>query len=151
MDNTATASINVGENAYFDNETILSQFQCLFKMLEFKADYRDHEIYVLVDNARTHMARPYNLNDFGKGINSRCPIEVIEYYDDNEVKQVVECYFSSGPHKNKSKGLLQLAKELNIVLPTKYSLSQLREIFSRHPALETVNKLFFSMNFLFFF
>ncbi|CAM4846024.1 unnamed protein product, partial [Rotaria magnacalcarata] len=141
IDRTSTAAINVGADAYFDNETVLSQFHRLFKMLEFKTDYKDHDIDILVDNARTHTARQYNLNDFGKNIGSRCPVDVIEHYDENDIKKTIQCFFSSGPHQNKSKGLLQLAKELNIILPAKCSLSQLRELLSEDPAFQTKTKL----------
>ena len=37
----ATASIDIGTNAYFDNDTILSQFERLLQMLEFKQEYKD--------------------------------------------------------------------------------------------------------------
>ncbi|CAF4260215.1 unnamed protein product [Rotaria magnacalcarata] len=141
IDRTSTAAINVGADAYFDNETVLSQFQHLFKMLKFKTDYKDNDIDILVDNARTHTVRQYNLNDFGKNIGSRCPVDVIEYYDENDIKKTIQYFFSSGPHQNKSKGLLQLAKELNIILPTKCFLSQLRELLSEYPAFQTKTKL----------
>lgn len=60
---TCTASLNVGNNNYFDNNTVLQQFERLFKMLEFKSEYQFHDIEVLVDNARTHTAQLVNLND----------------------------------------------------------------------------------------
>ena len=63
-----TAGINVGEDAYFDNEAILKQFERMFQMLSFKAAFKDHEIEIVVNNARTHSAKEYSLNDFGKGI-----------------------------------------------------------------------------------
>jgi hypothetical protein len=140
MDRTATAAINVGGDLYFNNETILLQFQRLFQMLEFKFDYKDHQIDILVDNARTHTACQYNINDFGKNVGSRCPVDAIEYYDNNDMKKIVQCYFDSGPNKNESKGLLQIAKELGVVLPSKCSLPQLRELLIQHPAFKTVNE-----------
>ena len=60
---TCTASLNVGNNNYFDNNTVLQQFERLFKLLEFKSEYQFHDIEVLVDNARTHTAQLVNLND----------------------------------------------------------------------------------------
>lgn len=139
VEHTATAAINVGGDTYFDNDTVLLQFQRLFKMLEFKDAYIGHDIDILVDNARTHTARQYSINDFGKGINSKCPVDVIEYCDDKGVKNTVQCYFHSGPHANKSKGLLELSKELNIALPPKCFLPQLRKLLSEHPAFQIVN------------
>ena len=85
----ATATINVGGEVYFDNETILSQFQHLFQMLEFKTECAGHQINILIDNAKTHTARQYNIHDFGKDIESRCPIDVIEYYDHNSKRKNV--------------------------------------------------------------
>ena len=38
MSRTATATITIGSHAYFDNETILNQFERLFQMLEFKRE-----------------------------------------------------------------------------------------------------------------
>ena len=51
---SSTASINVGVDGYFDHETILQQFERLFQMLQLKKDYDNHDIEVLVGNARTH-------------------------------------------------------------------------------------------------
>ena len=99
-------------------------------MLEFKTKYAGHRIHILIDNAKTHTARLYNIYDFGKSIGSRCPIDIIEYYDHNNSKEFLQSYFQSGPNKNKSKGLLELAKELNIQLPVPCTLSQLRKLLS---------------------
>ena len=44
LDRTATASINIGTDAYFDNDTILDQFERLFQMLEFKQEYKNNQI-----------------------------------------------------------------------------------------------------------
>ena len=65
--NSATVTSYLGADPYLDNTIILMQFERLFKMLTFKEDYRDHEIEILVDNARTHTARPFSIADFGKG------------------------------------------------------------------------------------
>jgi hypothetical protein len=54
---SATAGMNVGSDAYFDNEAILEQFERLFRMLKFKSAYTGHEIEVIVDNARTHTTK----------------------------------------------------------------------------------------------
>ena len=63
---TATASLNIGIDGYFDNVTILCQFERLFQLIEFKENYKNHQIEVLVDNTRTHTAKPYSLQDFAK-------------------------------------------------------------------------------------
>ena len=64
VEKPCTASLNVGHDCYFDNSTVLSQFERLFQMLEFKHEYKSHDIEVLVDNARTHTALEVNINDF---------------------------------------------------------------------------------------
>ncbi|CAF4744477.1 unnamed protein product, partial [Rotaria sp. Silwood2] len=79
FERSATGFIDVGHDSYFDNSTILKQFERLFKLIQFKKDFKDHEIKIIVDNARTHTARPYSLQDFGKAIGTRCPIDKIEY------------------------------------------------------------------------
>lgn len=136
---TATAEINIGGDSYFDNETVLSQFKRLFQMLEFKTNYKGHHIDIIVDNARTHTACEYNIDSFGKRIGSRCPVKIIEYYDDNNDKQTIDCYFRKGPNKKKSKGLLEIAKELKILSSEKCSLSELRTLLSQHPVFQPVS------------
>ncbi|CAF4218138.1 unnamed protein product, partial [Rotaria sp. Silwood2] len=111
---SATITAHLGIDAYFDNNIILLQFERLFKLLEFKEEYRNHKIEVLVDNARTHTAKEYNINDFGKGTGTRCPVSSIEYKDEMNNIRTLDCYFQSGPDKGKSKGLLAIALELGV-------------------------------------
>ncbi|CAM4804120.1 unnamed protein product [Rotaria magnacalcarata] len=75
IERSASASMNVDSDAYFDNSTILTQFERFFKLLQFKKCFSNHQIEIIVDNARTHSARAYNLSDFGKGISTRCPVD----------------------------------------------------------------------------
>lgn len=139
LSRTATASINVGIDAYFDNDTILSQFERLFQMLEFKQEYKDHQIEIIVDNARTHTTKAYSLQDFGKNIGTRCPVEKIEYMDENDVTKVIECYFKQGPNKGKSKGLVELCKGLGVQLPASVKLDEIRGMLSKHRAFQNVS------------
>ncbi len=56
-----------GQEGYFDNESILNQFERLFQMLEFKSEFIfpiKHDIEIVVDNARTHSAQEFHLHDF---------------------------------------------------------------------------------------
>ena len=53
MSRTGTAIITIGSDAYFDNETMLHQFERLFQMFEFKREYKNHAIEIMVDNPRT--------------------------------------------------------------------------------------------------
>ncbi|CAF4499333.1 unnamed protein product [Rotaria socialis] len=57
---TASATMNIGGNNYFDNETILKQFERLFQLSYFKVAYKDHEFVCLVDNARTHQSSAWD-------------------------------------------------------------------------------------------
>ncbi|CAF4180647.1 unnamed protein product [Rotaria sp. Silwood2] len=141
LDRTATASINIGTDAYFDNDTILGQFERLFQMLEFKQEYKDNQIEIIADNARTHTTKSYSLQDFGKTIGTRCPVEQIEYVDENNRKKVIDCYFKEGEYKGKSKGLVQLCKDLDAQLPAKIKLDEIIKILSTHPAFQNVTKL----------
>ena len=137
VDRSATASINIGTNYYFDNNTILEQFERLFQMLEFKKEFRNNDIEIIVDNARTHSAKSYNLNDFGKSIGTRCPVERITYTD-NGFQKNLDCYFKNGINKGKSKGLLAIAHELNISVPQRCTLQELKHLLSQHKAFQNV-------------
>ena len=59
------------EQDYLDSQTILAQFKHLFQLLPFKKEYKDHEIEVVVDSARIHSTREYNVDDFGKGVGTK--------------------------------------------------------------------------------
>ena len=78
---SAMAGINVDEQGYFDDQTILAPFERLFQLLPFKEEYKDHEIEGVIDNARTHSDQEYNVDNFGKGISTKCPVHVLEYLD----------------------------------------------------------------------
>ena len=139
VEKTATGSINVGYDSYFDNSTILAQFERLFKLLRFKSEFKNHNIEVIVDNATTHTAKPYSLSDFGKSIGTRCTTDTIEYMDSQGQLQVIDCFFKRGPNNGLSKGLLEISTELNVKLPPKVKLEQLREILANHPAFKVVS------------
>ena len=140
LNRTATASTNIGTDAYFDNDTILSQFERLFQMLEFKQAYKGHRIEIIVDNARIHTTKMYSLQDFRKGIGAQCPTEKIEYVDENGVRQVIDCYIKQGPHKGKSKGFVEICKDLGVKLPDKVKLPEIYEKLAKHPAFQNVSE-----------
>ncbi|CAF1301147.1 unnamed protein product [Rotaria sordida] len=110
---TASATLNIGGNNYFNNETILKQFERLFQLLRFKEDYKDHDFVCLVDNARTHTAAEYTVDQFAMKPGGRCPVSTIEYVDNQNVRRIINCY----DHDGESKGLLKLANELNLHIP----------------------------------
>ncbi|CAF3053204.1 unnamed protein product [Rotaria sp. Silwood2] len=138
LSRTGTASINIGTDAYFDNDTILEQFEKLFQLLEFKQEYKHHQIEIIVDNARTHTTKAYSLQEFGKTIDTHCPVEQIEYVDENGAKKVIDCYFKQGPYKDQSKDLAELAKELGVQLPAKTKLDKIRKLLSEHRAFKNI-------------
>ncbi len=138
---SATAGINVGEQGYFDNETILHQFERLFQLLSFKKEYKDHDIEIVVDNARTHSACEYNINEFRKGIGKNCPVHALEYLDHEGHTISVPCYFEKGENQGKSKGLLELAKDLKVSVHSSIKLPELRALLANHPAFKSISKL----------
>ena len=107
IERSAGASLHVGSDAYFDNSTTLIQFQRFFKLLQLKECFKNHKIEIIVDNARTHSARAYNVFDFGKGISTRCPVDQLQWMDDKGVMQSLSCYFQYGSNRGKSKMKLQ--------------------------------------------
>ncbi|CAF3360349.1 unnamed protein product, partial [Rotaria sp. Silwood2] len=141
FERSATASINIGTDYYFDNTVILEQFGRLFQILQFKKEFQDHDIEIIVDNARTHTAKSYSLNDFGKSVSTRCPIEKIKWYDENGSEKVIDCYFKNGPNKDKSKRLFEIANKLNIPVPRGCKLQELQDLLSQHKAFQNVSKL----------
>ena len=60
--------IELDGDSYFDNDTILEQFEDLFMLLEFKDEFFAQDIEILVNNATTHNAKSFNMSQFRKGI-----------------------------------------------------------------------------------
>ena len=138
IERSASASIHLSSDTYFDNSVILTQFERLFKLLEFKKCFNNHKIEIVVDNARTHSARAYNLLDFGKGVSTRCPVDQLQWVDDKGATQSLSCYFQYGSNRGKSKGLFQIAVELNCNPSPKAKLSELRQLLAHHPAFQNI-------------
>ena len=138
VERSATASIHIGKDAYFDNMTILEQFERLFQLIQFKEAFKGHRIECIVDNARSHTARSYSVFEFGKSIGTRCPVDKIEYKDSQGSSKILHCYFQTGPNQGKSKGLLAIAKELDIKMPPTIKLQELQKLLADHQAFKTV-------------
>lgn len=136
---SATINAHLGVDPYFDNDIILLQFERLFKLVQFKEAFRNHKIEVLVDNARTHTAKQYSINDFGKNSGTRCKISVIEYTDEMNKPKRLDCFFQSGPQKGQSKGLLVLALELGFSVSSNATLDEIKSLLSGHRAFQNVN------------
>jgi hypothetical protein len=84
---SANAWIEPKKDNYFDNKVILRQFERLFIILKYKEEFKDCEIEVLVDNARTHNAKKFDANLFNKKPGTNCPYETIEWLEDNQTKK----------------------------------------------------------------
>jgi hypothetical protein len=136
---TATASILVGRDAYFDSPTVLEQFERIFKMLKYKIEFKDHAIEFIVDNAHTHTAKSHSVNDFGKSIGTRCPVDTITFVDSQGTKQTLDCYFRSGQNQGLSKGLLEIARELQVATTSDLKFSKLQKLLVDHPAFSNVS------------
>ncbi len=89
------------KDGYIDNDMILRQFERFFQMAEFKESYTNRKIIMMVDNATTHTAKAYSIEDFSKKIGTLCSTEFIER-EDNGLQKKVSCFFKSGPNKGKS-------------------------------------------------
>ncbi len=138
MPRSATASIDIGVDSYFDNETILTQFERLFQLLEYKEAFQGFAVEVVVDNSRTHTAKSHSVHDFSKSIGTQCKVDTIEYVENGQSK-MLHCRFQNGPNQGKTKGLLEIAKELRVKLPAKINLDELRSVMSEHSAFKTVS------------
>ena len=66
---------------------------------------------------------------------TRCPVEQIEYVDEQQQQQTIECFDNNGV----SKGLLAIVKEFGVAPPTKCTLQELKAILSKHKAFANVS------------
>lgn len=130
------------KDGYFDNETILKQFERLFKMLKYKRVMKNTKKMVLVDNARTHSAKKYDKTLLFKKPGTNCPYDSLEWNENGEIKKV--SFFFDNKKEN-SKGLFVMCKELKLIpddaVEKNYNLNQLREIISIHPAFDERSNL----------
>jgi hypothetical protein len=62
-----SAFIALNGDNYFDNDTILYQFERMFKLLKFKREFHGYNFEFLVDNATTHTTREFSIEKFAKG------------------------------------------------------------------------------------
>ena len=135
---SASASIHFSSDVYFHNSSILTQFERLFKLLEFKECVKNNKIEIIVGNARKHSARACSLLDFSKSISTRCPANHLEWIDDTGVTQALSHYFQHGSNKAKSKGLFEITTKLKCHPSPGVELNELRQLLSHHPAFQNV-------------
>ena len=88
FERSANAYIEPKKDNYFDSDTIIKQFERLFKLVKFKKIFHNHNIEILVDNARTHSANEYDVNLISKSPNTNFPYETIEWNEDRITKSV---------------------------------------------------------------
>ena len=145
---SASAWIEPGKDCYFNNENILFQFERMFKLLKFKKAYENFNIEILVDNARTHTSKLYDLNNLNK--NSSVKPSFYEYikYSENNTEKVIDCHFNDdNDGLKKSKGLFKIAKQLKLIdenaesRDKMYSLPKLRDMLINHTAFKCISKL----------
>ena len=72
-----------------------------------------------------HSAKLYSLLDFGKSIETRCPVDKIEYTDAQGKQKIANCYFQGGPNRRMSNGLLNMAEEFKVKIPSEIKLEKL--------------------------
>jgi transposase len=144
---SASGWLEPGKENYVDNKVILQQFERLFILLKYKKSFENAQIEVLVDNARTHSAKQYDLMNFNKFDSVKAaPYETIEWTENGELKVII-CSYDEINGLKKCKGLFTLAKELKLIphdsatTDKQYSLLRLREILSLHQAFTDISKL----------
>jgi hypothetical protein len=81
FERSANAYVEPKKDSYFDNDTILKQFERLFKLLKFKKEFAGHSFEILVDHATTHSAIQYDVNLLGKKPGTVCPYKTIEWME----------------------------------------------------------------------
>ena len=106
--NNVDPNLNYYEfSADFDNKKILRQFERLFILLKYKKAFKNHDIEVMVDNARTLSAKIYDINLFNKQPGTKCVYEKIEWQDENSNTITVSC-IELGFNSDKSQSLIEL-------------------------------------------
>jgi len=84
---SANAWIEPRKDNYIDNEQILKQFERLFILLRFKKAFENHEVEIIVDNARTHSAKIYDVNMFNKFPGTSCIYNEIKWTEGDTIKR----------------------------------------------------------------
>ena len=107
--------------------------------MKFKKSFQNHKIEIIVDNARTHTAVNYDINNFSLKPGTKCPYESIDWIEENDVEYSIDCNDEDGW----SKGLIALAAELGFKFDPnkKYLLKDYRETVSTHIAFQNKTKL----------
>ena len=144
---SASGWLEPGKDIYIDNEVIMQQFERLFILLKYKKSFANADIEILVDNARTHSAKQYDLMNFNKFDSiKKAPYQNIEWLENDETRKI-DCTYDDENGLRKCKGLFSISKELNLIpadahtSDKQYSLPILRQILSKHKAFTGISKL----------
>jgi hypothetical protein len=88
----------------------LQQFERLFILLKYKKSFENAQIEVLVDNARTHSAKQYDLMNFNKFDSAKAaPLLNLSLI------KVIICSYDEINGLKKCQGLFTLAKVLKLI------------------------------------
>ncbi|CAF0983388.1 unnamed protein product, partial [Didymodactylos carnosus] len=116
---------------------IFATQKCQQKPAELKlsdlAQFIDSKFYELTGQTKDPTAGVIRSESMG----TKCKIGHLEYTDENGDLQLIPCHFENDPNVGKTKGLLELAKDLNVNVPAGCLLPQLRDLLSQHPAFKT--------------
>jgi hypothetical protein len=83
---SANAWIEPKKDMYFDNDLILEQFKRLFIFMRFKRSFLNYQVEVIVDNARTHSAKIYDVRMFNKFPGTNCIYDEIKWMEGDQEK-----------------------------------------------------------------
>lgn len=83
---SANAWIEPKKDNYFDSDIIQKQFDRFFIMAKFKKAFKDHSIEIIVDNARTHTTKVYDVKMFNKFPGTNCMYNEIRWEEDGNEK-----------------------------------------------------------------
>lgn len=103
-DYSANAYIEPKKDSYFDYSSIIKQFKRLFQLLKFKKAFKNFKVEIIVENARIHTAKEYDVNLISKSPGTACPYDKITWIE-NGNENHVDCFDST----KTSKGLLRIA------------------------------------------
>jgi hypothetical protein len=138
---SANAWIEPGKDCYFNNDTIIKQFERLFILLKYKTIFKNHNIVIIVDNARTHTAKKYDINLISKSECTKCPYDKLEWIDKEGISRSIDCLSDDG----ETKGLFNICKELNIIkynlVPKGIKLDDLRALACKHDVFSQKSNL----------
>jgi hypothetical protein len=121
--------------------TILEQFERIFQLLEFKEVYKNHSIKIFVDKIDYTDSK-------GKAKVLHCKFQDGEFPYQGKPEligphakrlQPMKIIFL-GEHNGKTKGLIEIAKELKVKFRPKIKLDDLRKLLSEYPVFKTVRK-----------